>query len=216
MQIRVLRAYGLLAGCIMALLGPVPVRAIEEAPYAVVLADGAVEIRDYAAYIVAETRVSGPMEDAGNAAFRPLFRYIDGDNESRSDIAMTAPVAQRESEKIAMTAPVGQRAAGEEWVVSFMMPSAYTPDTIPKPTDPRVAIREIPAHRMVAIRYSGRWTESKYQDHLALLQAWMAENGLEAIGEPIWARYNAPFSLPFLRRNEVLLPVAAGALPSRQ
>ena len=73
------------------------------------------------------------------------------------------------SEKIAMTAPVAQWPEGAGWVVSFMMPSAYTPDTIPKPTDPRVAIREIPAHRMAAIRYSGRWTESKYRDNLALL-----------------------------------------------
>mgnify|MGYP001823726535 CR=1 FL=1 len=178
-----------------------------------VLQDDSIEIRDYAPQIVAETRVSGSMKDAGNTAFRPLFRYIDGNNEAQAEIAMTAPVAQRESEKIAMTAPVAQRAEGGDWVVSFMMPAQYTMASIPKPTDPRVVIREIPAHRMAVIRYSGRWTERNYQENLERLLAWMEESGLEAIGEPVWARYNAPFSLPFLRRNEILLPLAGGAMP---
>jgi effector-binding domain-containing protein len=186
---------------------------VEEARFARVLQDGDVEIRDYAPQIVAETRVSGSMKDAGNTAFRPLFRYIDGDNEAQAEIAMTAPVAQREGEKIAMTAPVAQRAEQDEWVVSFMMPAQYTMDTIPRPTDSRVSLRQIPAHRMAVIRYSGRWTERNYQEQLQRLRAWMDENGLEATGEPVWARYNAPFSLPFMRRNEILMPLAEGALP---
>jgi effector-binding domain-containing protein len=187
--------------------------AVEEARFARVLQDGDVEIRDYEPQIVAETRVSGSMKDAGNTAFRPLFRYIDGDNEAQAEIAMTAPVAQREGEKIAMTAPVAQRADQDEWVVNFMMPAQYTMDTIPRPTDSRVSLRQIPAHRMAVIRYSGRWTERNYEEQLQRLRAWLDENGLEATGEPVWARYNAPFSLPFMRRNEILIPLAEGALP---
>ena len=192
---------------------PGAAHAVEEAEYTVLLKDDSVEIREYAPQIVAETRVSGSMKDAGNMAFRPLFRYIDGDNKAQAEIAMTAPVAQRESEKIAMTAPVGQRAEGDEWVVSFMMPSEYTMDTIPEPSDARVTIREIPAHRMAAIRYSGRWTEKNYQEALQELVAWLDASGVEAAGEPVWARYNAPFSLPFMRRNEILIPITDGASP---
>lgn len=197
-------------------ISPGAVQAVEEAEYAVVLQDDAIEIRDYAAQIVAETRVEGDMKGAGNTAFGPLFGYIGGENETQASIAMTAPVAQRESEKIAMTAPVGQRAEGESWVVSFMMPANYSMETIPMPTDPRVSLREIPPQRMAVIRYSGRWTEKNYVKQLEALREWMSSNGLEAVGDPLWARYNAPFSLPFMRRNEILLPLAEDALPKDQ
>lgn len=202
----------------MAFISPGAALAVEEAEYALVLQDDAIEIRDYAAQIVAETRVEGDMKGAGNTAFGPLFGYIGGDNETQASIAMTAPVAQRESEseKIAMTAPVGQRAEGESWVVSFMMPASYSMETIPMPTDPRVSLREIPPQRMAVIRYSGRWTEKNYGKQLEALREWMSSNGLEAVGDPLWARYNAPFSLPFMRRNEILLPLAEDALPTDQ
>lgn len=184
--------------------------AIEEAEYEVVLEDGDMELRDYAAQIVAEVEVEGDFDEAGNDAFRPLFNYISGDNTRQQEIAMTAPVAQEKaSEEIAMTAPVSQRSEGASWAVSFMMPSSYTMDTIPSPTNPAVTIREIPPHRMAAVRYSGRWTEANYQEHLGQLNAWIEAQGLDVIGAPVWARYNAPFSLWFLRRNEILIPVAA-------
>jgi effector-binding domain-containing protein len=184
--------------------------AIEEAAYRVVRSEADFEIRDYEPQIVAETRVSGDFKQAGDDAFRPLFRYISGANQAGEDIAMTAPVAQGKGEKIAMTAPVGQRASKDEWVVSFMMPAAYTMETIPQPTDPRVRIRAVPPQRMAAIRYSGRWTLKGYQQHLDELQSWMVEQGLEAVGEPVWARYNSPFSLWFMRRNEILIPIEGG------
>jgi hypothetical protein len=83
--------------------------AVEEAAYTVIRQDGDIEIREYDAAIVAETVVDGEFEDAGNGAFRKLFKYIDGDNQSQGKIAMTAPVSQeKRSEKIAMTSPVGQ------------------------------------------------------------------------------------------------------------
>lgn len=184
--------------------------AIEEPAYRVVRSEAAFEIRDYEAQIVAETRVAGDFKQAGDDAFRPLFRYISGANQAGEEIAMTAPVAQSQGEKIAMTAPVGQRASGDEWVVSFMMPAAYTLETIPRPTDPRVSIRAVPPQRMAVIRYSGRWTLKGYQQHLEQLQSWMDGQGLEAVGEPVWARYNSPFSLWFMRRNEILVPIGDG------
>ena len=101
-------------------------------------------------------------------------------------------------------------------MVSFMMPASYSMETIPMPTDPRVSLREIPPQRMAVIRYSGRWTEKNYVKQLEALREWMSSNGLEAVGDPLWARYNAPFSLPFMRRNEILLPLAEDALPADQ
>jgi len=185
------------------------VMAIEEAQYSVLLKDEALEIREYAPSIVAEVVVNGEFEKASNVAFRKLFKYISGRNSSRSKIAMTAPVSQEsQSEKIAMTAPVGQRATGQGWVVSFMMPASYTMDTIPIPQDTSVALRELPAYRAAAIRYSGTWSEKRYQSHLLLLRNWIEENSLEPAGQPVWARYNAPFTPWFMRRNEILMPIS--------
>ena len=183
--------------------------AAEEAEYKVALQQDEFEVRDYAPSIVAEVVVSGGFEDASSAAFRKLFNYISGDNTRRDKIAMTAPVSQkREAEKIAMTSPVGQRAAGQGWAVSFMMPAAYTMETIPVPVDPAVVLREIPAYRAAAVRYSGGWSAERYQKHLAQLQDWIERNGWEVVGEPVWARYDAPFTPWFMRRNEILVALA--------
>jgi effector-binding domain-containing protein len=148
------------------------------------------------------------IEDAGNRAFRPLFKYISGDNGSREEISMTSPVSQeKRSEKIAMTAPVSQTESNGGWAVSFMMPAEYTMDTIPQPANSAVRIREVPAYRAAVIRFSGRWTEKNYAEHLAKLQSWITDEQLTIDGEPIWARYDPPFKLWFMRRNEILIPV---------
>ncbi len=181
--------------------------AVEEPEYEVLREEGAIELRAYGATIVAETAVTGDFEEAGSQAFRALFKYIDGNNQAREEIAMTAPVSQARSEKIEMTAPVSQRADGERWVVSFMMPAGYTMASLPEPLDSRVTLREHPPYRAAVIRYSGFWSEDNYREHLDELQRWVAEAGLAVKGEPVWARYNAPFTPWFLRRNEILLPV---------
>ena len=183
--------------------------AVEEAKYTVSIKNEGLEIRQYEAAIIAEVIVNDSFEKASNVAFRKLFKYISGSNSSRSEIAMTAPVIQEpKAEKIAMTAPVGQRAAEQGFAVSFMMPASYTMETIPLPVDASIVIREIPAHRAAAIRYSGTWSEKKYEKHLVLLQNWIEQNNLESTGQPLWARYNAPFIPWFMRRNEILIPVA--------
>ena len=196
-----------LAASLIALL-PVSAAAVEEAEYSVLQKDGAMELRAYAASIVAETRVDADFEDAGNRAFRKLFRYIDGDNVAQREIAMTAPVSQAPvSEKIAMTAPVAQRPDASGWVVSFMMPASYTMDTIPQPSDPAVQLRAVPAFRAAVIRYSGFWSEEGFQEHLQELRSWIAKQNLEVTGDPVWARYDPPFKPWFMRRNEILIPV---------
>ena len=182
--------------------------ATEEAPYTVVTKDGAFEVRDYAPHILAETVVDDTLENAGNKAFSKLFRYISGANQARGKVAMTAPVAQeRRNTKIAMTAPVGQERVQEKWAVSFMMPAAYTLNTLPVPDDPQVTLRQVPARRMAAVRYSGFWSEKRYLRYKLELEAWLQKQGLVATGTPVWARYNPPFMPWFLRRNEILIPV---------
>jgi SOUL heme-binding protein len=185
--------------------------ATEEAKYEVLKKDNKFEIRDYAPHILAETVVKGDVEDAGNKAFKRLFRYISGDNRSRKKVAMTAPVSQQPmGEKIKMTAPVGQQRVKESWAVSFMMPASYTLETLPVPEDPKITLRQVPARRMAAIRYSGFWSKKGYLRYKLELASWIHEKGLTIVGDPIWARYNPPFIPWFLRRNEILIPVDTG------
>jgi hypothetical protein len=196
------------ATLLLALLASPLAMALEEPAHQVIEQDGDFELRQYAAYLVAETRVEASFTEAGNAAFRRLFRYIGGDNAAQEKIAMTAPVTQEKGEKIAMTVPVTQVADGDSYRVAFIVPSKYTAQTVPVPTDPRVAIREVPAQRVAVWRYSGRWTEERYDEMEGKLRAAMAARGLGAAGPPVLARYNPPFMPWFMRRNEVLIPVA--------
>jgi effector-binding domain-containing protein len=191
------------------LSGALQAMAVEEADYEVIRKTNAFEIRDYAPHIVAETVVAGNLEDAGSVAFKILFGYISGDNRSRQDVEMTAPVSQQVNrEKINMTAPVGQQPIGDKWVVSFMMPASYTMETLPVPEDPKVKLRQVPGRRMAVVRYTGFWSESGYLKNKLKLKAWIRENEFTAVGDPIWARYNPPFTPWFLRRNEILIQVA--------
>jgi hypothetical protein len=182
--------------------------AIEEASYNVVVKDEKFEVRDYSAHVLAETLVDGDLEKAGSKAFDRLFRYISGDNQSRNKVAMTAPVSQeRAREKIKMTAPVSQQRVQEKWAVSFMMPAAYTLETLPVPSNPAVTLRQVPARRMAVVRYSGFWSEARYLEHKLKLESWIRAKGLTSAGDPVWARYNPPFTPWFMRRNEILIPV---------
>jgi hypothetical protein len=182
--------------------------AIEEPRFELLTQDGAFELREYAAYLVAETRVEASFGDAGNVAFRRLFRYISGNNLSRQTISMTAPVTQSQGEKISMTAPVSQTAAGTGFLVAFTLPSKFTLETAPKPVDPTIEIRRVPARLMACWRYSGRWTESNYSDAERQLRDAIKARGLVPHGEAVLARYNPPFTPWFMRRNEVLIPVS--------
>jgi hypothetical protein len=200
----------MIVAAVFLVTGAMDVMAIEEAAYTVLESDNNFEIREYAPHILAETIVDGDLEEAGNKAFKRLFGYISGDNRAREKVAMTTPVSQvPKGEKIKMTAPVGQTRAQESWVVSFMMPATYTLETLPQPDDPAVTLRQVDAQRMAAVRYSGFWSEKAYLRNKQKLESWIREKGLIMTGNPVWARYNSPFSLWFLRRNEILIPVEA-------
>jgi len=192
--------------------GVMDAMAIEEATYTVVDSDSNFEVRDYAPHVLAETVVEGNLEEAGDKAFNRLFRYISGANRSREKIAMTAPVSQQpKGEKIKMTAPVGQQRVQEGWAVSFMMPASYTLESLPEPEDPAITLRQVPARQMAAVRYSGFWSEKGYLRNKLELESWINARGLSIAGDPVWARYNPPFTPWFMRRNEILIPVAADA-----
>ena len=195
----------------LSLLATSTAMAIEEPAFRLVERDGAFELREYAPYLVAETRAEASFTDAGNVAFQRLFRYISGENTAQQKIAMTAPVTQssasKTGEKIAMTAPVTQIASDEGYLVAFVVPAKYTLDTVPQPRDPTVRIRAVPAQLIASWRYSGRWTEENYEQHEAELRAAIAARNLKVAGEPTLARYNPPFMPSFLRRNEILIPV---------
>lgn len=121
---------------------------------------------------------------------------------------MTAPVNQRAGgEKIALTAPVSQQNAEEKWVLAFTMPAHYTRQTLPQPLDPTVVLREVPARKMAVVRYSGTWSRRRYERNKARLEVFIRDKGLRMVGEAIFARYDPPFRLFLLRRNEVLIPV---------
>jgi hypothetical protein len=194
---------------VIAVIATPAAMAIEEPRFKVLEQDGSFELREYSPYIVAETRVEAGFEDAGSIAFQRLFRYISGDNIAQQKIAMTAPVTQSRGEKISMTAPVSQVADGNAYLVAFTLPSTYTLATAPQPLDPTVRIRAVPAQLIACWRYSGRWTASNYRDHEALLRERIKARGLITRGAPVLARYNPPFTPWFMRRNEVLIPVAA-------
>jgi hypothetical protein len=182
--------------------------AIEEAEYAVVEKEGDFELRQYEPFIVAETLVEGDFSDVGNMGFRRLYDYISGNNRKQVSIPMTAPVTQEaRSERISMTAPVAQEKEGGKWRITFMMPSKYTLDSLPEPLDPNVKLKQESERIVAALRYSGTWSQKRYNEKEARLFEWIQKRGFKSVGEPIFARYNSPFMPWFLRRNEVLIPV---------
>ena len=198
-----------LAGLLLA-LASWPAMAIEIPEYLVVEQDGSFELRAYSSYLIAETEVEAGFMNAGNIAFGRLFRYISGANTAQAEIAMTAPVEQSsQGEKIAMTAPVEQAKVDGVYRVGFVVPRKYNRETVPKPTDPRVSIREVPARIVAVWRYSGRWTEENFREHEQDLRRAVQARGLQAVSgdSAIIARYDAPFIPWFMRRNEVLIPL---------
>ena len=180
--------------------------AIEEPDFEVVQRLDTVEIRQYAPYVVAEVTVPGPADSAGSRAFPLLAGYIFGKNKGERKMAMTAPVTQTPTPvKMAMTAPVTQAPVAEGYLVQFVLPKGVTLDTAPEPLDPRVKIREVAAHRVAAVRFSGFWSEDNYQRHLSQLTTGLQAAGLRWTGEPVYSRYDAPWTPWFLRRNEIWL-----------
>ena len=217
------RAWLLLAA--LSLLTSEVAMATEEPVFEVLEKTGSIEIRQYRPMIVAETVVEGDMDAATNGGFRLIADYIFGNNQSSpgsgesipEKIAMTAPVTVApvaRSEKIAMTAPVTvepQNDVGDRpmqatrWRVHFVMPSEYSLARLPKPRNTAVVLREVPGKRYAALVFSGLVSDEKAQQKTDELLAWLATRSLRPAAAPQLARYNPPWTLPFLRRNEILV-----------
>jgi hypothetical protein len=181
--------------------------AIEEPDHEVIKSLGSsVELRRYAPYVVAEVVLRASAEEAGNQAFPILAGYIFGKNKGEKKFAMTAPVTQSAAPlHMEMTAPVTQSVAPGGMRVQFVLPKGVSLATAPEPNDPRVQLREEPVSARAVIRYSGTWSQANYEEHLALLKATLDNAGVATQGEAVLARYNAPFTPWFLRRNEIWL-----------
>jgi len=205
---KIIRLAGFALLCVSSLLVVKSAIAIEKAKYTVLEKEDGFEIRKYDPQIVAETFVEGDLKEAGNEGFRRLYAYISGENTKEQSISMTAPVSQETgSEKIAMTTPVKQEMKDNRWRITFLMPAEYTLETLPEPNDTRVRLTEESDRLMVAVKYSGTWSEEGYEKNRALLEEYIHKRGLTKTGEPVWARYDPPFMPWFLRRNEVLIPI---------
>lgn len=187
--------------------------AIEEPAFKVVKKEGRFELREYSPYVVVEVEVEADYKEAGNRAFRPLFRYISGENAGDTKIEMTAPVTQEASgTKIEMTAPVTQQASpvSGRHIVAFVLPARFTLANAPAPRDPSLRLREMPARTVAVHDFSGAWGLNDVPRFERELLQWMSQSGWRAAGTPQMARYNAPIVPWFLRRNEILLDVTKG------
>ena len=188
--------------------------AIERPDYEVLLRDGDIEFRHYPAYLVAQTLVENtPDRDAAaNIGFRRLFKYITGANKAKTEISMTSPVEQfaentQGGQKIDMTAPVEQAESQGGWAVAFVLPKIFSWDSAPVPSDPTVKIMERPERIVATLRYSGRWTDKNVSRHGQELKSYLESHLIAGVSPVQTAFYNAPFTPPFMRRNEVQIEV---------
>ena len=197
--------------------------AIEEPKYKVLDQEAGFELRQYAPLIVAETWVDGDMDAASNKGFRIIADYIFGNNKApqstqSSKIAMTAPVTlapDAQPLKLDMTAPVSVQPSvdastwvqTQRWRVQFVMPDKYTLESLPLPNNGAVKLREVPAKTVAVAKYSGLNTDSRIRKETQALTDWIQARKLESSGPPQLARYDPPWVLPMLRRNEIQLEI---------
>ncbi len=180
---------------------------VEQPDYKLVKSEGNIEIRDYAPMILAQVEVSGERKQAIREGFKILADYIFGNNTSNNRMEMTAPVTNELSEKMAMTAPVLQEQVMDRWKVRFVMPKKYSLETLPKPNSKEVNLIPLPARRFAVIRFSGLADDETMKQHTEELKAYILAETLKPIGGPSLAFYNPPWTLPFLRRNEVMIEI---------
>jgi hypothetical protein len=183
------------------------VRRVEEPTFTLVEQSGVFELRDYPPLLVAEVTVKGARAIAINEGFRVIADYIFGNNIAAEKVAMTAPVTQQSNETVAMTAPVTQQAAGDSWTVRFIMPSQYTLETLPKPKNAAVILKQLEGQRMAVLRFSGTADDKMLTEKTADLTAEIMKRSLSPTAVPTFAFYDPPWTLGFLRRNEVMIAV---------
>ncbi len=180
----------------------------EHAAYRVVSTNKDIELRAYGATTVAETETTGERKEAISQGFRILADYIFGNNTARTTIAMTAPVTQQTGEKIAMTAPVTQTQSGGKWQVRFMMPSRYDRASLPAPNNRQIMLKDVPPKTYAVIRFTGVPDDLLLAEKLEKLRHFMDAQHMRAVSDPVYAFFNPPWTLPFLRRNEIMIETA--------
>lgn len=180
---------------------------VETPKYELVTSERNIDVRRYDSMIIAEVEMNGPRADAIRNGFLVLAQYIFGNNLSKQGLEMTAPVQQQGCTKIPMTAPVQQQSTGNYWKISFIMPSEHTMETIPKPLNDLVTIKKIPSKTFAVIAFSGTNSDENIKDHENQLMKYVSANNLSLIDTPKYAFYNPPWTLPSMRRNEVMVEI---------
>ena len=181
--------------------------ATEEPSYRVITQSEPFEIRQYSPLIVAQVEVPGDLSEASSAGFRLIANYIFGNNIAVRDGGLN--LAEPVPEKIAMTIPVIAEGKGDKktWLIQFVMPKQYTMDTLPKPNNPQVKLLPVGSQKLAVIRFTGLVTDDKVQEKTAELLTWIKSRNELPLGNPRLARYNPPWSIPWMRRNEILIPI---------
>jgi hypothetical protein len=187
----------------------VGIRTVEEPSFQSEQLTNQVEIRLYGPRIAAETVVDGDETSARSEGFRRLAAYIFGKNRGGARIDMTAPVGQQRasSQRIAMTAPVSSSASPAGWAVRFYMPAGSSIESLPEPNDDRVRLVTVPAESVAVLRFAGTASPGEIAARTAELQKELREYGFETDGSPATWLYDPPWTLPFRRRNEVVIGV---------
>ena len=185
-----------------AMIGPI-MSNVEVPAYKILKKEQNIEIRQYPPLIIAEVKTAGSRQASISDGFRILADFIFGNNEGEKQLSMNGPITQQEGIKIAMTAPVQQEKTDTEWAISFIMPSKFSIDTIPNPINDRIKIIQIPSKRYAVVTFSGRSTEENLTTHTNELEKYINGSNYSKAGNAKYAFYNPPWTLPFLRRNEI-------------
>lgn len=192
-----------LAGC-----GIFGVRSASEPKYEIVTTNDKIEIRQYPPMLVAQTTVNADYKDSSSQGFNRLSGYIFGNNKNEQKMTMTAPVFQEQEFAIMdMTVPVMQQKTQQVWLMEFVLPQNYTLSSAPKPLDSAVLIKDIPSKKVAVINYSGSLSEQGIKEKSEELKYWLFKKGYKPISTSRSAAYDPPWTLPFLRRNEVHIDI---------
>tara|TARA_B100000767_G_scaffold256853_1_gene264237 strand:+ start:504 stop:1121 length:618 start_codon:yes stop_codon:yes gene_type:complete len=185
--------------------------ATEEPDFTLIYKEKSFEIREYAPRIIAQVKINGNFDEASSTGFRSLADFIFGNNliNNRSEkISMTAPViAEPTSKQIPMTAPVLAEEEENQWFISFVMPKEYSLQTLPKPNNSEITLTNLPKEKFAVIIFSGLVRESSYDEKIILLNNFIKKKKLKTLDSVQIARYNPPWTLPFFRRNELMIKV---------
>ncbi len=184
----------------------------ESALYTVIEKRNGYEIREYSPHVIAQTTITGDYDQSMNSGFRIIAGYIFGGNTKKESIATTVPVTtqidnQPANEKIAMTVPVTTTINGDSRIMSFVMPSKYTIDSLPTPNDSRVQLIEVASEKKAALRFSWFRTESRIERNKIKLQSILEREGITLDGPIEFAAYNGPGTPPWMNRHEILVRI---------